>query len=154
MAVPFKPSKTDLIDTTRRATSVLKAGYVLAVAGEGRLSDREGEIVPLAGRRRPSSRCAPACRSCPMAIIGTHWLRFGKTVTMRVGPVVELNGRRADREGVASLTAELQDGDGAPARGDVTDEPPPGPFGRWMTDVLRRPAVAQRAETTPPTTPA
>jgi len=134
MAVPFRPSKTDLIDTTRRATSVLKAGYVLAVAGEGRLSDRDGAIVPLQdGSAFFALRAGVPI--VPMAIIGSHWLRFGKTITMRVGPVVALNGRRPDREGVASLTAEVQE---AMERllVDVTDEPPPGPFGRWMTDVL------------------
>ena len=134
MSVPFRPSKTDLIDTTRRATSVLKAGYVLALAGEGRLSDREGEVVPLEdGAAFFALRAGTPV--VPMAIIGTHWLRFGKTITMRVGPVVPLNGRRPDREGVAELTVELESALQALLEG-VVDEPPPGPFGRWMTDVL------------------
>lgn len=134
MAVPFRPSKTDLVDTTRRATSVLKAGYVLALAGEGRLSDRDGEIVPL---QDGAAFFALRARVdvVPLAIIGTHWLRFGKTITMRAGPVVELRGRRPDREGVASLTEELQTALEKLLVG-VADEPPPGPFGRWMTDVL------------------
>jgi len=80
MSVPFRPSKTDLIDTTRRATGVLKAGYVLALAGEGRLSDREGAIVPL-----QDGAAFFALRAdvpvVPLAIIGTRWLRFGKPVT-------------------------------------------------------------------------
>ena len=134
MAVPFRPSKTDLIDTTRRATSVLKAGYVLALAGEGRLSDRDGEIVPLQdGAAFFALRAGVPV--VPMAIIGSHWLRFGKTITMRVGPAVELRGRRPDREGVLSLTQELQAAIERLLVG-VKDEPPPGPFGRWMTDVL------------------
>ena len=86
---------------------MLKAGYVLAVAGEGRLSDREGAIVPLQDGPAFFALRAGA-PIVPMAIIGGRWLRFGKTLTMRVGPVVELAGRRADREGVVSLTAELQ----------------------------------------------
>ena len=91
MAVPFRPSKTDLLDTTRRATSVLKAGYVLALAGEGRLSDREGAIVPLEdGAAFFALRAGVPI--VPMAIIGARWLRFGKTVTMRVGPVVDCAG--------------------------------------------------------------
>ena len=94
MAVPFRPSKTDLIDTTRRATSVLKAGYVLALAGEGRLSDRDGAIVPLEDGAAFFALRA-GCRSCRWSIIGSRWLRFGKTITMRVGPVVPLRGRRA-----------------------------------------------------------
>ncbi len=134
MSVPFRPSKTDLIDTTRRATSVLKAGYVLALAGEGRLSDREGEIVPLEdGAAFFALRAGVPV--VPMVIIGTRWLRFGKTITMRVGPAVEPRGRRPDREGVASLTAELQAAMESLLVG-VKDEPPPGPFGRWLTDLL------------------
>jgi len=134
MAVPFRPSKTDLLDTTRRATGVLKAGYVLAVAGEGRLSDREGALVPLQdGAAFFALRAGVPI--VPMAIIGTHWLHFGKTITMRVGPVVELAGRRPDREGVATLTEELQSAMDALLVG-VKDGPPPGPFGRWMTDVF------------------
>lgn len=144
MSVPFRPSKTDLIDTTRRATSVLEAGYVLALAGEGRLSDREGEVVPLEdGAAFFALRAGSPV--VPMAIIGTHWLRFGKTITMRVGPVVALNGRRPDRKGVAALTVELESALQALLEG-VVDEPPPGPFGRWMTDVLaERPWLTEPA---------
>jgi 1-acyl-sn-glycerol-3-phosphate acyltransferase len=127
VAVPFKPSKSDLIDTTRRAVSVLRAGYVLGIAGEGRLSDREGAIVPLQdGAAFFALRAGVPI--VPMAIIGTRWLRFGKTVTLRVGPPIKLRGRRADREGVVSLTLEL----GAAMERllqDVHDEPPPGRFG-------------------------
>src|SRR4051812_20814989 len=75
MAVPFRPSKTDLIDTTRRATAVLKAGYVLAIAGEGRLSDREGAIVPLEDGPAFLALRANA-PIVPMAVIGARWLRF------------------------------------------------------------------------------
>ena len=75
-------SKRDLIDTDQAATSVLKAGYVLAVAGEGRLSDREGAIVPLeeGGAFFALRAGVPIV---PMAIIGARWLRFGETITMR-----------------------------------------------------------------------
>ena len=143
MAVPFRPSKTDLIDTTRRATSVLKSGYVLALAGEGRLSDSDAELVPV-----QEGAAFFALRGgapiVPMAIIGAHWLRFGKTVTMRVGPVIELRGRRPDREGVASLTVEVQSALERLLEG-VVDEPPPGPFGRWMTDALaERPWLSEQ----------
>lgn len=134
VAVPFKPSKSDLIDTTRRAVSVLKAGYVLGIAGEGRLSDREGAIVPL-----QDGAAFFALRAnvpvVPMAIIGTRWLRFGKRITMRVGHPVELRGRRADREGVISVTEELQAAMERLLVG-VRDEPPPGPLGRWLTDLF------------------
>ena len=133
-AVPFKPSKSDLMDTTRRATAVLKAGYVLAVAGEGRLSDREGEIVPLEdGPAFIALRAGVPI--VPLAVIGTRWLRFGKTVTLRAGTEIMPRGRRADRESVAEMTNELQSAMEGLLHG-VRDEPPPGPFGRWVTDVF------------------
>ena len=143
IGVPFKPAKSDLLDTTRRAVGVLKRGFVLAVAGEGRLSDEEGAIVPL-----EEGPAFFALRGrvpiVPVAIIGTRWLRFGKRVTLRIGDPVPLAGRRADREGVASLTAELQ----AAMEGllvGVKGEPPPGPFGRWLTDVFNeRPWLDQQ----------
>lgn len=134
MAVPFKPSKSDLLDTTRRAVAVLKGGYVLALAGEGRLSDREGAIVPL---EDGSAYFALRARVdvVPVAVIGTRWLRFGKQVTMRAGAPLSVDGLRADREGVVELTARLQAAMEALLVG-VEDEGPPGPFGRWLTDVF------------------
>lgn len=134
MGVPFKPSRSDLIDTTRRAVAVLGAGHVLALAGEGRLSERDGAIVPL--QDGPAFFALRAgVPVLPLAVIGTRWLRFGKRVTLRIGSAVPLRGRRADREGVASLTAELQAAIEGLLEG-VGEEPPPGPFGRWVTDVF------------------
>jgi len=134
MAVPFRPSKTDLVDTTRRATAVLKAGYVLALSGEGRLSDRDDTLVPI---QDGAAFFALRARVpvVPMVVIGARWLRFGGTVTMRVGPVVDLADRRADREGVTSVRAEIQAALERLLEG-LTEAPPPGPFGRWMTDLL------------------
>jgi 1-acyl-sn-glycerol-3-phosphate acyltransferase len=134
MGVPFKPSKSDLIETTRRAVGVLKAGYALAVAGEGRLSDDEGRIVPL--QDGPAFFALRAgVPVLPVAVIGTRWLRFGKYVIVRIGPPVALGGRRADRPGVAALTVELQAAMERLLVG-VVQEPPPGPFGRWLTDIF------------------
>ncbi len=132
--VPFKPSKSDLIDTTRRATAVLDAGYVLAIAGEGRLSDREGAIVPLEdGTAFLALRAGVPI--VPVAIIGTRWLSFGKRVTMRVGEALRPSGRRADRAAVAALTLELRTAMESLLVG-VEEGHPPGPFGRWLTDVF------------------
>lgn len=146
--VPFKPSKSDLLDTTRRAMAVLKRGHILAVAGEGRLSDREGAIVPLEdGSAFLALRAGVPI--VPAAIIGTRWLRFGKRVTLRIGDPITPAGRRADRGGVASMTAELQAAMERLVEG-VIGEPPPGPFGRWLTDVFsERPWPDEKADQEP-----
>jgi 1-acyl-sn-glycerol-3-phosphate acyltransferase len=113
---------------------VLDAGHVLAIAGEGRLSDREGAIVPL---QDGSAFFALRARApiLPVAVIGTRWLRFGKRVTIRVGAPLSTQGLRANREGVIDLTEQLQAATEALLVG-VVDEPPPGPFGRWLTEVF------------------
>jgi 1-acyl-sn-glycerol-3-phosphate acyltransferase len=134
ISVPFKPSKDDLLDTTRRALAVMKAGYCLAIAGEGRLSDRDGEILPLQdGVAFFALRASVPI--VPVAIVGTRWLRFGKTVRVRIGEAVETAGKRADRENVAAVTDEVQRRF-VPLLEGVVEEPPPGPFGRWMTDTF------------------
>ncbi|MDQ3937564.1 MAG: 1-acyl-sn-glycerol-3-phosphate acyltransferase [Chloroflexota bacterium] len=134
LGVPFKPTKRDLLDTTRRATSVLRGGHILAVAGEGRLSDDEGRLAPLEeGAAYLALRAGVPI--VPLAIIGTRWLRFGKRVRLRIGEPVETAGRRADREDVARVTAELTSAMAQLVEG-VRPEPPPGPFGRWLTDVF------------------
>jgi 1-acyl-sn-glycerol-3-phosphate acyltransferase len=134
IAVPFRPSKDDLLDTTRRAVGVMKKGYLLAIAGEGRLSDREGELLPL--QTGPAFFALRAgVPIVPVAIIGTRWLRFGKRVRVRIGEPVATAGRRADREAVAAVTIEAQEHLTVLLEGAV-DEPPPGPFGRWLTDAF------------------
>ena len=145
ISVPFRPSKDDLLETTRRAVGVLKKGHLLAIAGEGRLSDREGAIVPL--QDGPAFFALRAgVPVVPLAVIGTRWLRLGKRVTLRVGPAVPTEGMRADRETVAQLTADLQTAVERLLMG-VEDEPPPGPFGRWLTDVFNeRPWLTQEQE--------
>jgi 1-acyl-sn-glycerol-3-phosphate acyltransferase len=134
LSVPFKPSKADLLDTTRRTVAVLNAGNVLSIAGEGRLSDREGAIVPL---QDGAAYFALRARVpiLPVAIIGTRWLRFGKNVTLRAGKPLEVTGLRANREGVIELTNQLQTAM-EDLLTDVVEEPPPGPFGRWLTDIF------------------
>lgn len=145
LAVPFKPSRSDLIETTKRAMAVVKGGYVLGIAGEGRLSDREGEVVPL-----QDGAAFFALRGripiVPVGIIGTRWLRFRKPVVLRVGKLIELGGKRPDREGVASLTEELTDAMNALIAG-AEDGPPPGRFGRWLTDAFNdRPWLLEKSQ--------
>jgi 1-acyl-sn-glycerol-3-phosphate acyltransferase len=133
IAVPFKPAARDLLDTTKRAMGVLR-NNVLIVAGEGRLSDDDGAIVPLEeGPAYLALRAGVPVVS--LAVIGTRWLRFGKRITLRFGPPISVEGRRRDSQAVRDLTAELTVALERLLEG-VEPEPPPGPFGRWLSEVF------------------
>jgi hypothetical protein len=135
MAVPFKPSRSDLVDAAKRAQGVIDAGFVLGIAGEGRLSEHEGEIVPLQeGVAFFALRAQTPV--VPVAIIGTRWVRFRKLVRVRVGKVIEMNGRRANRAGVDSLKAELTAAMNGLLAGTPDEPPPRGRFSRWLTDLF------------------
>jgi HAD superfamily hydrolase (TIGR01509 family) len=132
-AVPYKPGKNDLLEATRRVRAVFAAGGVLAIAGEGRIHAGEKELLPL-----NEGAAYFALRSgvpiVPVAISGTSWLRLGRRVLIRVGEPIETSGRPT-REAVAALTAEtwtrLHD-----LVAGQPDYRPPGPFGRWLTELF------------------
>ena len=72
-SIPYRPEKTDLIETTRRVQRVLEDGWAIAIMGEGRIHRGERELLPLA------DGCAFfALRAgvpvVPIAINGTSWL--------------------------------------------------------------------------------
>jgi 1-acyl-sn-glycerol-3-phosphate acyltransferase len=131
--VPFKPDGADVLDAARRAVAVLRAGDVLAVAGEGRLSLHEGVPEPLepgVGHFAIRAR-APVL---PVAIIGTRWVYFGTRIRLRVGHAVEPESFGPGRKGAAALSesahrelVRLLEG--------VTDAPPPGRFGSWLSEL-------------------
>jgi len=133
-AVPFEPGKRDLLASTRRALAVLDKGYILGIAGEGRLSEQEGVVLPIhAGVAFFAIRGGVPI--VPAAIVGTRWLRFGKRVDVRVGSPISVEGLRADRATIARLTDDVQaalSGLVLPAH----EQRVPGPFGRWLTDVF------------------
>lgn len=150
MAVPFKPSRSDLVDATKRAQGVIEAGFVLGIAGEGRLSDREGEIVPL---QEGVAFFALRAKTpiVPIGIIGTRWVKLRKLVRVRVGKTIYLNGRKANRAGVDSLKAELTDAMNA-LLAEAPQDPPPGRTGRWLTDLFAdRPWLNEKKPEEPPT---
>ena len=81
-AVPFDPRKARLLTSAKRAVAVLDAGRVLVVAGEGRLTEDEDVVLPL--NEGPAFFAIRAgVPLVAVAINGTRWLRFGKTI--RVG---------------------------------------------------------------------
>ncbi len=130
-AIPYKPGKNDLLEATRRVGAVIASGGVVAIAGEGRIHARENEILPLS-----EGAAYFAMRSdvplVPIAIRGTSWLRFGGRVSVRVGEAIRLEGRPT-RESLAGATERLQAAMAALVA-DAPDVPPPGPFGRWLTE--------------------
>ena len=47
-AIPYRPEKTDLLETARRVQRVLKDGWIIFLFGEGRIHRGERELLPLA----------------------------------------------------------------------------------------------------------
>jgi 1-acyl-sn-glycerol-3-phosphate acyltransferase len=132
-SIPYRPEKTDLIETTRRVQRVLEDGWAIVIMGEGRIHRGERELLPLA------DGCAYfALRAgvpvVPIAINGTSWLGLGRRVRVRVGKPIPAEGR-ATREAVNALTARTADALRALVA-DAPDPAPPGPFGRWLTELF------------------
>lgn len=129
--IPYKPGKNDLLDATRRVVEVVRAGGVVAIAGEGRIGAVESQLLPL-----NDGPAYFALRSgiplVPVAIRGTSWLRFGGRVCVRIGEPVLPSGRPA-RASVASMTAEVQERLLA-LLAEAPQVPEPGPVGRWVSE--------------------
>ena len=131
--VPFRPRKDDLLDTTRRVGRALEAGHRLAIAPEGRIHVGESVLLPF-----DDGVAFFAMRSrvpiVPVAVNGTGWLRFGRRIRIRVGEPIRTNGRPT-KAALAATTAAVHDVLAA-LIGDFPDEPPPGRFGRWFTELF------------------
>ena len=70
----------------------------LAVAGEGRLSDHEGRILPLETGLAHFAMLAGA-PIVPTAIVGTRWVHLGCRVSIRIGEPVHPADVRAGQAG-------------------------------------------------------
>lgn len=132
--VPFQPHAQDVIDTTRRTVGVLRSGACLAIAGEGRLSDHEGRILPLETGLAHFARLAPA-PILPVAVIGTRWISFGSRVTLRVGEAVDPGAYGGGKPGARAMTDEVQVRLQALLRG-VEERDPPGWLGRTISEAF------------------
>jgi 1-acyl-sn-glycerol-3-phosphate acyltransferase len=131
IAVPYKPAKTDLLDTTRRVSAVFASGGSLAIAPEGRIHAHEAEVHPL-NEGFAYFALRGRVPIVPVAINGSTWLCLGRTVRVTIGDPISAEGRPS-AENLARLSdavhaALVQLGGGYP------DPPVPGPFGRWLTE--------------------
>ncbi|MFI5291758.1 MAG: lysophospholipid acyltransferase family protein [Candidatus Limnocylindrales bacterium] len=133
-AVPFDPDKTRLLTSAKRAVAVLKAGRILAIAGEGRLTEDEDVVLPL-NEGAAFFAIRAGVPIVPVAINGTRWLAWGKVVRIRVGEPIPTVGLRADRATLGELTARLQHDLGRLVLG-YPDRRVPGPVGRWLTEAF------------------
>jgi 1-acyl-sn-glycerol-3-phosphate acyltransferase len=146
IGIPYRPAKTDLLDTTRRVARLLDDGWVIAIAGEGRIHRGERELLPLAeGPAYFALRAGVPI--IPLAINGTSWLGFRRTIRVRVGEPLVPEGRPT-REAVEALTGRTA----ASLRAlvaDFADPPVPGRLGRWLTELFNdwpegaRPALGE-----------
>jgi 1-acyl-sn-glycerol-3-phosphate acyltransferase len=133
LAIPYRPAKDDLIDTTRKVTRALADGWVIAIAGEGRIHRGERELMPLAeGTAYFALRASVPV--IPVAINGTSWLGFRRRIRVRVGEPIAAAGRPT-REAVAAMTGRTEDALRALVA-DFPDPPEPGRFGRWLTELF------------------
>jgi 1-acyl-sn-glycerol-3-phosphate acyltransferase len=132
-SIPYKPGKNDLLDATRRVDAAIKAGGVVAIAGEGRIGAVESGLLPL-----NDGPAYFALRShvplVPLAINGTSWLRFGGRVRVQVGEPIVFEGR-PDRATIGLASERLR----TQLEGLIAGAPqlePPGHFGRWLSDAF------------------
>ncbi len=129
--IPYRPEKSDLLPTTRRVGKVLGRGWVIAIAGEGRIHRGEGELTPVAdGTAHFALRSGVPV--VPLAINGTSWLAFRRGVRVRVGEAIVPEGR-ASHAAVEALTGRIE----VALLGmtsDFADPPPSGRIFRRLTE--------------------
>jgi 1-acyl-sn-glycerol-3-phosphate acyltransferase len=132
--VPFKPHAQDVSDVTRRAVAVLRTDACLAIAGEGRLSDQEGAILPLETGPAHFARLANV-PILPAAIVGSRWVHLGSRVSIRIGEAVQPaefgRGRKAARAMTDVLQGRLQG-----LLAGVVEREPPGWLGRTISEAF------------------
>jgi 1-acyl-sn-glycerol-3-phosphate acyltransferase len=143
--VPFQPGGQDALDATRRSLGVLRGGGVLALAGEGRLSDLEGTPLPFepgVGHFAILARVPIV----PLSIDGTRWVHFGSTIRLRIGEPIDPTSFGSGRAAAAAVSEAAHSAVTAGLAG-VTERPKPGPFGAWFSELFNdRPWLDEPAD--------
>lgn len=149
--VPFQPGGTDIAQVTKRAVRLLRSGAILAIAGEGRLSDREGQTLPLEVGVAHFAQLA-GVPIVPVAVSGTQRIRLGKTVRIRIGEPIHGSTKIGESRRSAALTLigrtqdELQRLLDELAPHDARE---PGPVGAWLSEVFNERAWLEDAAVRP-----
>jgi 1-acyl-sn-glycerol-3-phosphate acyltransferase len=132
--VPFQPGGADALDATRRSLAVLRGGGVLAIAGEGRLSDHEGDPLPFEPGVGHFAQLARV-PIVPLSVDGTRWVHFRSRVRLVIGEPIDPRAFGSGRAAAARIADAARDGVAAGLTG-VTDRPTPGPFGAWLSELF------------------
>ena len=132
--VPFQPGGVDALDATRRSLAVLRAGGMLAIAGEGRLSDHEGDPLPFEPGVGHFAQLAKV-PVVPLSVDGTRWVSFRSRVRLVIGDPLDPADFRGGRAAAAALSGAVRERVAA-GLGGVTDRPRPGPFGAWISELF------------------
>jgi len=131
--IPYRPGKNDLLEATRRVVAALKAGGVVAIAGEGRIQPFESVVGPLS--EGPAYFALRAgVPMVPIAINGTSWLCIGRRIQVRIGEPLVATGRPT-RQAVDDLTERCRRALETMLAGEP-EHAPPGPFGRRLTELF------------------
>jgi 1-acyl-sn-glycerol-3-phosphate acyltransferase len=132
--VPFQPGGADALDATRRSLAVLRAGGVLAIAGEGRLSDHEGDPLPFEPGVGHFAKLAKV-PVVPLSVDGTRWVSFRSQVRLVIGAAVDPADFQGGRAAALALASAVRDRVVEGLAG-VSDRPRPGPLGAWISEAF------------------
>jgi 1-acyl-sn-glycerol-3-phosphate acyltransferase len=98
--IPYHPRHTTLTSAVRAVRRVFEAGGVLGIFAEGRIGYREAQLLPLE-EGAVAFASAASVPIVPCAIVGSTYLWFRRSVTIRFGepiPTADVRGRAARAE--------------------------------------------------------
>ncbi len=107
---------------------------MLAIAGEGRLSDHEGDPLafePGVGHFAQLAKVPVV----PLSVDGTRWVSFRSHVRLVIGDPIDPADHRGGRAAAATLSTAVRDRVAAGLHW-VADRPAPGPLGAWISELF------------------